>query len=160
MIQVETAREMQTAINKHFTQADVVIMAAAVCDYSSAEYFQNKVKKNSDKITLKLVRTPDILAELGRNKLKNQILVGFAAETENILVNAKNKLSNKNLDLLVLNEISPSNPAFGSEENQVYLIRPDGIKKINKMDKARIAALVWDEIRDLSGQAQNRLLSP
>ncbi|MBN2398924.1 MAG: hypothetical protein JXI33_01140 [Candidatus Aminicenantes bacterium] len=152
LIQVETARDMQAAINEHFTQADVVIMAAAVCDYSSAEYFPNKLKKNNDPLTLKMVKTPDILAELGRNKKKNQILVGFAAETENILLNAKNKLSNKNLDLLVLNEISLSNPAFGSEENQVFLLRPDGIKKMNKMDKARVAALVWDEIRDLSGQ--------
>jgi phosphopantothenoylcysteine decarboxylase/phosphopantothenate--cysteine ligase len=151
LIQVETAREMHAAINKHFSQADVVIMAAAVCDYCSAEYFPGKLKKKSDRIMLELVKNPDILQELGRRKQKNQILVGFAAETEDIFVNARNKLSSKNLDLLVLNEISPTNPAFGSENNQVYFLRRDGIKKIEKTDKAHIAALIWDEILDLPG---------
>jgi phosphopantothenoylcysteine decarboxylase/phosphopantothenate--cysteine ligase len=155
LIQVETAREMQAALNEHFSQADVVIMAAAVSDYRSADYFPGKLKKKSDKITLELIQNPDILSELGRHKQKNQILVGFATETEDIFVNARKKLLNKNLDLLVLNEISPSNPAFGSEHNQVYLLRPDGIKKIEKTDKAHIAALIWDEILELPGHAHD-----
>lgn len=155
LIQVETAREMHAAINEHFIQADVIIMAAAVSDFRSTEYFPAKLKKISAKITLELVQNPDILSELGRRKQKNQILVGFAAETEDIFVNARKKLLNKNLDLLVLNEISPSNPAFGSETNQVYFLRPDGIKKIERTDKAHIAALIWDEILDLPGHAHD-----
>jgi phosphopantothenoylcysteine decarboxylase/phosphopantothenate--cysteine ligase len=155
IVQVETTQEMQAAIDVHFRQADVLIMAAAVSDYRSLKYYPDKLKKNSAKIILELVKTPDILLDLGRRKRKNQILVGFAAETEDIFVNAQIKLLNKNLDLLVLNEISESNPAFGSEENQVYLLRPDGIRKIEKTKKARIAALIWDEILDLAGNARN-----
>jgi phosphopantothenoylcysteine decarboxylase/phosphopantothenate--cysteine ligase len=153
LIQVETAQEMCTAIDKHFRQADVVIMAAAVSDYRSLKYYPDKLKKNSEKIILELVRTPDILLGLGQRKRKNQILVGFAAETEDIFANAQNKLLKKNLDLLVLNEISESNPAFGNEENQVYLLRRDVIKKFEKMNKARVAALIWDEILDLAEHA-------
>lgn len=153
LIQIETAQEMQSAIEEHFHLADVLIMAAAVSDYRSLKYYPDKLKKNSEKIILELVKTPDILLQLGQRKQKNQILVGFAAETENIFVNAQKKLSSKNLDLLVLNEISPSNPAFASEENQVYLLRSDSIKKIDKMNKSHIATLIWDEILDLAGHA-------
>jgi phosphopantothenoylcysteine decarboxylase/phosphopantothenate--cysteine ligase len=153
LIQVETAQEMHAAIDEHFRQADVIIMAAAVSDYRSLKYYPDKLKKNSEKIILELVKTPDILFQLGQRKRKNQLLVGFAAETEDIFANAQNKLLSKNLDLLVLNEISQNNPAFGSEENQVYLLRPDVIKKIEKMNKAHIAALIWDEILDLAGHA-------
>jgi phosphopantothenoylcysteine decarboxylase/phosphopantothenate--cysteine ligase len=155
LIQVETAQEMHDAIAEHFSQADVLIMAAAVSDYRSLKYYPDKLKKNSEKIILELVKTPDILLQLGQRKQKNQILVGFAAETEDIFVNAQKKLFSKNLDLLVLNEISQINPAFGSEENQVYLMRPDVIKKIDKMNKAQIAKLIWDEIFCLAVPTQD-----
>jgi len=151
LILVETAQEMRAAIDGHFRQADVVIMAAAVSDYRSRKYYPDKLKKNGEKIILELVKTPDILLDLGRRKRKNQLLVGFAAETEDIFANAQKKLLAKNLDLLVLNEISEGNPGFGSDENQVYLLRRDAIKKIDKMKKSRVAAFIWDEILDLAG---------
>ena len=160
LIHVETAREMHAAVNEHFNGSEVVIMAAAVSDYRSAEYSLEKLKKNSERITLELLKNPDILQDLGRRKQKNQILVGFAAETGDILANAQKKLLDKNLDLLVLNEISPSNPAFGSEDNQVYLLRPGQIKKIEKTDKARIAALVWDEIFELPPAPETATQAP
>jgi phosphopantothenoylcysteine decarboxylase/phosphopantothenate--cysteine ligase len=153
LIQVETAQEMQAAIGRHFRQAEVIIMAAAVSDYRSLKYYPDKMKKNSDRITLELVKNPDILLELGRHKRKNQILVGFAAETEDIFANAQKKLIDKNLDLLVLNEISEANPAFNCEENQVYLVRPDGVRKLEKMNKAHIAALIWDDIIGLAARS-------
>jgi phosphopantothenoylcysteine decarboxylase/phosphopantothenate--cysteine ligase len=153
IIQVETAQEMRAAIGEHFRLADVIIMAAAVSDYRSLKYYPEKLKKEGERITLELVKNPDILLELGQRKRKNQILVGFAAETEDIFANAQKKLVNKNLDLLVLNEISESNPAFGCEENQVYLVRADGVRKLEKMKKAHIAALIWDDILNLAGQA-------
>ena len=154
LIQVETAQEMQAAILEHFTTAEVLIMAAAVSDYRSAGCFPEKLKKNSEKIILELVKNPDILLELGRRKEKNQILVGFAAETSNIMANAGKKFLDKKLDLLVLNEISPRNPAFGNEENEVYLLRAAGIKKIEKTGKAHIAAVIWDEIFNLRAHDQ------
>jgi len=117
------------------------------------KYYPEKMKKDGERITLELVKNPDILLELGRHKRKNQILVGFAAESEDIFANAQKKLIAKNLDLLVLNEISEANPAFGCEENQVYLVRPDGVRKLEKMNKAHIAAVIWDDIVSLAGRS-------
>jgi len=153
VVQVETAQEMRTAVGGHFRSSDVIIMAAAVSDYRSMKYYPDKMKKSSERITLELVKTPDILLEIGRHKRKNQILVGFAAETEDIFANAQRKLLAKNLDLLVLNEISDANPAFGNEENQVYLVRPDGVRRLDKMNKAHIAAVIWDDIVSLAGHS-------
>ena len=153
IIQVETAQEMRTAMGQHFRSADVIIMAAAVGDYRSLKYYPEKMKKDGERITLELVKNPDILLELGKHKRKNQILVGFAAETEDIFANAQKKLLAKNLDLLVLNEISEANPAFGSDENQVYLVRPDGVRRLDKLSKAHMATLIWDDIIALAGRA-------
>jgi phosphopantothenoylcysteine decarboxylase/phosphopantothenate--cysteine ligase len=153
IIQVETAQEMRTAMGQHFRSADVIIMAAAVGDYRSLKYYPEKMKKDGERITLELVKNPDILLELGKHKRKNQILVGFAAETEDIFANAQKKLLAKNLDLLVLNEISETNPAFGSDENQVYLVRPDGVRRLDKLSKAHMATLIWDDIIALAGRA-------
>ena len=151
VVRVETALEMRAAVGEHLRQADVIIMAAAVSDYRSLKYYPEKMKKSGERITLELVRNPDILLEAGQSKRRGQVLVGFAAETEDIFANAQKKLTAKNLDLLVLNEISEANPAFGCEENQVFLVRPDGVRRLEKMSKARIAAEVWDEIIALAG---------
>jgi phosphopantothenoylcysteine decarboxylase/phosphopantothenate--cysteine ligase len=152
VVRVESAQEMRAAVNAHFRHSDVIIMAAAVSDYRSVKYYPDKIKKSAERLTLELVKNPDILLELGRHKRHGQILVGFAAETEDIFVNAQEKLLAKNLDLLVLNEISAANPAFGCEENQVYLVRPDGVRKLEAMSKALVAARVWDDIVDLAGR--------
>lgn len=151
LIQVETAQEMRAAIGGRFRSADVIIMAAAVSDYRSLKYYPEKMKKDSERITLELVKNPDILLEIGRHKRKNQILVGFAAESEDIFANAQKKLVAKNLDLLVLNEISEANPAFGCDENQVYLVSPTGVRKLERMNKAHIAAMIWNEIVAMAG---------
>jgi phosphopantothenoylcysteine decarboxylase/phosphopantothenate--cysteine ligase len=156
VVRVESAQEMRAAVNEHYGRADVIIMAAAVSDYRSLKYYPDKMKKNAERLTLELVKNPDILLELGRRKRRGQILVGFAAETEDIFVNAQKKLLAKNLDLLVLNEISAANPAFGCEENQVYLVRLDGVRKLESMSKALVAARVWDDIIDLAGRAGGR----
>ncbi len=146
LIQVETAREMHEAVNAHFQGTEVLIMAAAVSDYRSALLSSEKIKKNSEKLTLDLVKNPDILQELGMRKEPGQILVGFAAETNAAIANARKKLTGKNLDLLVLNEISPQNPAFGSDDNEVCILQAGGIRKIERTGKAEIAVLIWDEI--------------
>jgi phosphopantothenoylcysteine decarboxylase/phosphopantothenate--cysteine ligase len=156
IVRVESAQEMRAAVNEHRRQADVIIMAAAVSDYRSLKYYPDKMKKNAERLTLELVKNPDILLELGRHKRRGQVLVGFAAETEDIFANAQKKLEAKNLDLLVLNEISAANPAFGCEENQVYLVRPDGVRKLESMSKALVAARIWDSIIDLAGRAGDR----
>jgi Phosphopantothenoylcysteine synthetase/decarboxylase len=153
LIQVESAQEMRAAVNDHFGASDVIIMAAAVSDYRSLKYYPEKLKKSGQRLTLELARNPDILLELGRAKRRGQTLVGFAAETEDIFANAQRKLEAKNLDLLVLNEISAENPAFNCVDNQVYLVRADGVRKLEKMSKALVAARVWDEILSLRGRS-------
>jgi phosphopantothenoylcysteine decarboxylase/phosphopantothenate--cysteine ligase len=152
IVRVETALEMRAAVDERFRRADVIIMAAAVSDYRILNYSPEKIKKSAERITLELVKNPDILLEVGRYKRQGQILVGFAAETEDIEANARRKLQAKNLDLLVLNEISEANPAFGCDLNQVFLVRPDGLGRLEKMSKARLAARIWDEIMALSGR--------
>lgn len=145
-IPVETALQMREQLLKFVGGADVVIMAAAVCDYRIARYRTGKIKKSDDKLVLEFTRNPDLLWETGQNKRANQLLVGFAAETDNILENALEKFQKKNLDLLVLNEVSAENPAFNAEDNQVYLVAAGGARKLEKMEKSILAAHIWDEI--------------
>jgi len=150
LIRVETTQEMRRAVRQHARSADVIVMAAAVSDYRSVRYYPEKIKKDGERMDLELIKNPDILRELGEAKGPRQVLVGFAAETEDIFVHAQEKLHRKNLDLLVLNEISTENPAFGTDQNQVYLVTATGIRKLERMEKARIAALVWDEIATIA----------
>ncbi len=149
VISIETALQMREQLHKHMDDAEVIIMAAAVSDYRTAEYQPRKIKKGKDVLTLHLVRNPDLLSELGQRKRENQILVGYAAETHNILANARQKLEKKNLDLLVLNQVSEDNPAFDADENQVFLITPNDIKKLEKMPKSELAVNLWNEIYEI-----------
>ncbi len=149
LIKIETAIELQNEVLKHFEKAEVIIMAAAVSDYRSEKYYTDKMKKNSDVIDFRLIRNPDILKELGQRKSKNQILVGFAVETEDVLDNAVKKFKEKNLDLLILNEFSEKNPVFGSDYNQVFLINKRGIKSIKKTQKMDLAKILWKEIENI-----------
>ncbi len=153
LVPVESAQEMGAAMRARFAEAAVTIMAAAVSDYRSLKYYPEKLKKSGERIVLELVKNPDILLDLGRRKDPGQLLVGFAAETEDIFANAQRKLEAKRLDLLVLNEVTADNPAFGDVENQVYLVRPDGVRRLERMGKAGVAAAVWDEIASLAGRS-------
>ncbi len=148
VVQVQTAMEMREEANKYFDECDVLIMSAAVSDYSCAKYYPEKLKKKMNKFNLSLVKNPDILFELGRKK-KGQFMVGFAAETENIFENAQEKLSLKNLDLIVLNEISDKNTAFDVDTNQVYFVTNGKIEKYDKMKKSEIAVKLWDYIENI-----------
>ncbi len=146
VVSVETALQMQAAIDDYFEDADVLIMAAAVSDYRIAEYRPQKIKKGQDRLVLELEKNPDILLGLGKKKKESQVLVGYAAETHDIFFYGQQKFDGKNLDLLVLNEISPANPAFDVDENQVYFFTKNGYRQILKMKKQDISALIWDEI--------------
>ena len=146
LIPVETALQMREHLLKYYKHADVIIMAAAVSDYRIARYHSEKIKKGDDNLVLEFTRNPDLLTELGQNKTGSQLLVGFAAETGDIFENAGKKFQKKNLDLLVLNEVSAENPAFNVEENQVYLVTAEGTRKLEKMKKSLLASQIWDEI--------------
>jgi phosphopantothenoylcysteine decarboxylase/phosphopantothenate--cysteine ligase len=146
IIEVETALDMREKVFEFKDKCDVIIMAAAVSDFRCLKYYSEKIKKNNDTITLRFKKNPDILYELGMSKREEQILVGFAAETENSLENANKKLLHKNLDLLILNEISDNNPAFDSEYNEIFILRKNETKKIERSKKALLAKIIWQEI--------------
>jgi phosphopantothenoylcysteine decarboxylase / phosphopantothenate---cysteine ligase len=125
-IDVVTAAEMYKACMTHFGSADITFMAAAVSDYTFREPSPVKIKKNKEVIDLKLQLTQDILAGLGKKKKKNQLLVGFALETENEVENAVKKLKSKNLDLIVMNSLNEAGAGFNHPTNKVTLIHRSG----------------------------------
>ncbi len=124
LIPVTTADEMFEAVHEYFESVDVAIMAAAVSDYKPKTRASRKIKKGSDTLKIELEKTPDILASCGAVK-KNQLLVGFALETDNEQQNAIGKLKSKNLDLIVLNSLNDKGAGFGTDTNKVTLIKSD-----------------------------------
>lgn len=127
---VETALEMEEKMNQFFPDSDVIIMSAAVSDHRPKSHSPNKQKKQELPVMLELVENPDILKNLGTKKQNGQTLVGFAAETENHLTNAKAKLSEKNLDWIVVNDVFEKDRGFQSDFNKVFLLS----KEQNEMD--------------------------
>ncbi len=145
LIAVKTASEMAEAVFSESSDADLLIMAAAVADYKPTREADNKIKKDQGGLdVVQLERTVDILKEVARIKTKKKIgpaaVIGFAAETENLLENAKSKLENKNLDLIVANDVSREDRGIGSDKNQVTLIWKDGqTRELPVMDKTDIS---------------------
>lgn len=143
---VNTAEEMKKAVFAESEDADIIIMAAAVSDYRPKEVSTQKIKKSDSELILKLERTTDILAELGRRKKKSQLLVGFAAESENLLENARKKLSQKQADYIIANDISNKNIAFGSDKNQVIILSEEGNTNLPLLEKEKLADQIFDYI--------------
>ncbi len=147
-ITVRSATEMKEVIDRHYDAADAVIMAAAVADYRVAEVADNKIKKQ-ETMTLKLVKNPDILAGLGKRK-KQQKLIGFAAETQDVITYGKEKVRKKNLDMLVANDVSKSNAGFDVDTNEVTFIYPDEqIVALPNMSKLDVAERIIQALADL-----------
>jgi phosphopantothenoylcysteine decarboxylase/phosphopantothenate--cysteine ligase len=150
-ISVQTALEMYDAVLGLFPEMDVVIKAAAVADYRPSVEAEQKIKKTGTNLTLELVPNPDILAELGRKKT-SQVLIGFAAETENLLANAQHKMQKKNVNLLVANDITKPGAGFGSPTNIVSFLFPDGRRiDLPQMSKLEVARHLVREIVRLLG---------
>lgn len=143
---IKTAEEMKQAIFDNRAGCDIIIKAAAVADYRPSETAHQKIKKGADSLTLELTKNPDILAELGREKGESHcILVGFAAETEDLLSHAKEKLAAKNLDMIVANDVSRDDAGFETDTNIVKIIYRDGtIEDSTLMSKDDVAHLILD----------------
>lgn len=122
LVRVQSAQEMYEAAAQYFPQADVTILAAAVADYRPAAIAEKKIKKTEDHFSLEMVRTVDIAASLGRQKTAQQLLVGFALETDHEWNNALGKLQRKNLDLIVLNSLNDAGAGFGHDTNRITVI--------------------------------------
>jgi phosphopantothenoylcysteine decarboxylase/phosphopantothenate--cysteine ligase len=149
---VQTAEEMEREVGRHFPKADALVMAAAVADFRFSAVSSQKIKKQSKPQTIHLVRTPDILLNFGKKKGK-KILVGFAAETEKLKENALKKAIQKNLDMIVANDITQKGSGFGSDYNQVMLVFPDGRSiRSGKKTKSEISAMIMDIIEEKIGK--------
>ena len=149
---VESAREMHQAVMRIFPHVDIVIKAAAVADYRPRDAADYKIKKKTSLLTLVLERNPDILWELGQIKNKRQILVGFAAETENLEQYAREKLEAKNLDLIVANNVKEEGAGFGGTTNIVTIITKGGETiKLPRLTKLEAAHAILDQIRIQAG---------
>ncbi|MCK8818215.1 bifunctional phosphopantothenoylcysteine decarboxylase/phosphopantothenate--cysteine ligase CoaBC [Natroniella sulfidigena] len=144
VINVRTAAEMYQQVFKYQEEQDIIVMAAAVADYTPEFTAKDKIKKSS-KLTLELERTTDILAELGNNK-GDQILVGFAAESNDLVVNAQKKLKKKSVDFIVANDISAQDTGFASDFNQVVIISKADHIEVAKATKLQVADRIFSEI--------------
>ncbi|MBQ6820139.1 MAG: bifunctional phosphopantothenoylcysteine decarboxylase/phosphopantothenate--cysteine ligase CoaBC [Clostridium sp.] len=146
VISVKTNEEMKNAILNYYDKSDIVIKAAAVADYKIKNYSNIKIKKGEGDLVLTFERDNDILSMLGEKK-KNQILVGFAAESNDVLENAKNKLLKKNLDFIVANDITSSDTGFASDDNRVIILSKDKEEiYLDKMSKRKVASEIFDTI--------------
>lgn len=146
IINIKTNEEMKNEILQYFEWADIVIKSAAVADYKPKEYSEEKIKKGDGDLNLCLTRDNDILKSLGEIKT-HQVLVGFAAESNNVLENANKKLKNKNLDFIVANDITSSDTGFGSEDNKVVILSKNDEKlELEKMSKKEVASNIFDMI--------------
>lgn len=144
VININTNSEMKDEIINNFEWADIVIKSAAVADYKPKEYSNKKIKKGEGNLSLDFIRDNDILMELGKIKT-HQILVGFAAESNDVLDNAKDKLERKNLDFIVANDITATDTGFGSDDNKVVIIsREHEPVYLEKMSKKEVACNIFD----------------
>jgi phosphopantothenoylcysteine decarboxylase/phosphopantothenate--cysteine ligase len=162
IVRVRSAIEMHAAVIARADSAQVVIMAAAVADYTPVERAQHKVAKGDggeDTMTLVLKRTPDILAELGRRRLasgKGPVLVGFAAETEHMLEHAVAKRERKHVDLIVANDVSRVDAGFDVDANAVTIVGPAGIQELPLQAKSLVAAAILDRVELLLTSSATR----
>lgn len=147
VIEVLTALEMLEHTQNEFVNSDILIMAAAVADYRPVITAENKIKKTqSDNLVVELIKNPDILKEIATIKKENQTVIGFCAETENLINNAVSKLNNKKLDFIIANDVSNKDIGFNSDYNEISILSSDGnIENIQKMSKSKIAEIIIEK---------------
>lgn len=146
-IRVGTANEMFSAVKDNLANQDIVIKSAAVADYRPKTYEDKKIKKGSGDLNLTLTRNPDILQWIGKHKNESQVIVGFAAETNDVMENGINKLKKKNMDIIIINDVTRADAGFGTDTNCVTLIDKKGNKKdYPVMPKKELAHVIFDYI--------------
>jgi len=144
VVRVRTAREMRKAVLEHLEAATIIVKAAAVADYHVARVPEHKIKKTAMRLSLELEPTPDILAEVGQKK-GDRLLIGFAAETENLVAEARRKLESKNCDMVVANLVGPEETGFGADENEVTLVLRTGeVVRLPRASKLELASAIFD----------------
>lgn len=151
-IPVETAAEMHDVVSKTIGRVDIAVFAAAVADYTPVTSASEKIKKSGDRLTLELIRTSDILGSARHVFGFTGTLVGFAAETENLEANAREKLAHKHCDLIIANDVSQAGIGFDSDDNQVLLVYCDRIESLPKLSKHALSLLLVDTILALTAE--------
>ena len=152
VVRVRTAEEMHDAVMRRANDAQVVVMAAAVADYTPVSRSAQKIGKTGDTVTIELKKTPDILAELGRRRLtqgRGPVLVGFAAETEDVVAHAAAKRNAKHVDLIIANDVSRSDAGFAADTNEVTIVGPDGVDALPVQSKSLVASAILDRVERL-----------
>lgn len=144
VIPVESAADMFEEVKKYAPDMDIIIKAAAVADYTPAVYSEEKIKKKGNTPSLELTRTVDILSYLGEHRREDQTLCGFSMETENLLENSRKKLVEKNVDLIVANNLRTEGAGFGADTNVVTLIMEEGVVELPCMSKREVAESILD----------------
>jgi phosphopantothenoylcysteine decarboxylase/phosphopantothenate--cysteine ligase len=152
-IEVRSAKDMFEACDQRFPEADIAVLAAAVADYRPIEVQAQKMKKKAEHMQLELEKTVDIAAELGGRKQPGQIIAGFALETDNELVNAREKLKKKNFDMIVLNSLRHEGAGFGHDTNRISILMEDGKEKdFGLKSKREVALDIVNEIITLTDE--------
>lgn len=146
IVEVSSAKDMFDAVTVLSDQQDIIVKAAAVADYTPESYVDSKIKKKDGDLSIPLKRTMDILKYLGENKKEGQFLCGFSMETDNMLENSKAKLSKKNADMIVANNLRDAGSGFKTDTNAVTLITRDGHRSLELKSKAEVAKEIFDEI--------------
>lgn len=146
IVEVSSAKDMFDAVTVLSDQQDIIVKAAAVADYTPESYVDSKIKKKDGELSIPLKRTMDILKYLGENKKEGQFLCGFSMETDNMLENSKAKLSKKNADMIVANNLRDAGSGFKTDTNAVTLITRDGHRSLELKSKAEVAKEIFDEI--------------
>ena len=152
VVRVTTAAEMYDEVTARFDESTIVVKAAAVADYRPKAVADNKIKKSDNDAVIELVRTPDIIAELGSRKTK-QFVCGFSMETENLVKNSQGKLIRKNLDMVVANNLKTKGAGFGTDTNVVTFITKDNVRELEIMTKQEVAKEIFDEILRIKNKA-------
>ena len=147
-VRVKSAADMFEAVTARSAEQDIIIMAAAVADFTPVTVSDQKIKKKNknEGMTLELTRTKDILAHLGSVKPEGQFLCGFAMETENLLANAAEKLTKKNADMIVANSLRTKGAGFGTDTNIVTILKPEGSVELPILSKNEVADRILDQI--------------
>ncbi len=145
IINVKSAEDMYNAVKAEYDDSDIVVMSAAIADYTPVSAAENKIKKSDKDMSIELKRTTDILKFMGENK-KKQYLCGFSMETEKLVENSAKKLESKNADMIVANSLRTEGAGFGTDTNVVTIITKDNVRELPVMDKEKVAHKIFDAI--------------
>lgn len=149
VVPIVSANDMFTAVKEHYKDMDIVIKAAAVGDYRPQIIAENKIKKQGDTLEIKFVKNPDILAYLGEHKKEDQVICGFAMETQNLIENAKEKLTKKNCDMIIANNLKVEGAGFQTDTNVATIIQKDSIETLEKMSKYELGKTILHHLYDI-----------